>query len=725
MNIKLIFVTLIVALFVMPSTSAIDINDNSPNIKITSYSNSSDVKNIYLRNHTGCYDLIAFNSVDSFQMYCHIPIICEGQSPIIVNDVWTEPINKVTEFEIANDYSSLNSLLKVNLSNMSKDETLKLFWSISVVIKENNFDDLPENIKITPSKDLPNDVKKWLLPSEFIQSDNWRIKLRAKMLEGSSNDVIKIAEKVADFTGNKIKYEGGLSQDALTTLRRGRGVCTGKANLAAALLRANGIPARVLFVYKTHFIIEYYTHPYGWISMESTSGYMPCPKQEYTVQFIAFPCDETSTSNINGQHPYVGVIAYWGTSNDKVTWGFDWYNQSCTTNSTNLSSNTITIDKALNITEKVWDYYDDFLNKNMSNIQMNHFQNATSYQKAAVRCFGQEDLDGYIENMSFSIGEYQEIENKFRGIAVGSDIIGDESSILEIITFIEDCNINNVIVDFGWITWTWKNTQFEKVADFINETQQRDISVWLMYRARTLPGDGYDVPHQVHRNGEVDDREICFSNKESRDWAISWSDKILEKYPMVDGMILYNPRFLSDCCYSFNSKIKFILETKTLGFPRFFRDGTEKYDLWMKWRSEEITEFVEEWKNHIKSSYPHIKIGSVLNSDGNISYVTAQDLSILESYLDIVFPFVVMDNVNNPNIAGEICNSNENIVSSKVVADIKIYGPYNNTDSDVVDAMKSSIESNGDGFFIWDYESLFSEGYDLDKIINAYNDIYI
>ena len=222
----------------------------------------------------------------------------------------------------------------------------------------------------------------------------------------------------------------------------------------------------------------------------------------------------------------------------------------------------------------------------------------------------------------------------------------------------------------------------------------------------------------------TDDREICFSNKESREWAISWSDKLLEKYPMVDGMIIYNSRLLSDCCYSLHSKLKFILETKTLGFPRFFKEGTEKYDRWMEWRCEEIKEFIEEWDNHIKNSYPQMKTGSVLLPESYGSYSIAQDILRLESHLDIIFPFVALDNVNNPDIAGQICNMTEEKVSSNVVADIKIYGPYNNTDSDIVNAIKSSMESNGDGFFIWCYDCLDPEEYDLNKIINAYNGIY-
>ena len=719
---RLIIVLLTVILFVSPSVFAIDAfydSQNKDNINI-----SLDVKHIYLRNHTGCYKLMAYDSVDSFQMYCHIPIIFEGQSPVIINNVWTEPVNRVINFEIANDYSSLNSLLKVTLSGINKNEILRLFWSGSVILKENTFGYLPEEMPVTPRKNLPNEVKKWLLPSDFIQSDHWRIKLRARMLKGTSNNVIEIAERIANFTANEIQYEGGI-QDALYTLKTGKGVCTGKANLAAALLRANGIPARILFVYPMHFIVEYYVNSHGWIRMESTIGEMPYPAQKHTVQFSAFPWDETGSNTINGRQPYGGVIGYWGTSNSKVVWLFDYFNPKRTTNTTFFSSDTTSINDALNITNKVWDYYDEYLNKNLSNRQENHFLNATFYQKTAISCFEQENLEGYIENMTFSLAEYQLIEEKFRGIAIGSDIIGDESSISELLTFIEDCNINNVIVDFGWITWSWENTKFEEVSDFINKTQQRNISVWLMYRARTYDGDGHDIPHQVNILGDTSSTDICISSKKSRDWAISWSDKLLQKYPTVDGMILYNPRILSNCCYNIYSTINFVLETKTRGLPRLFRQATEKYDLWMEWRCNELKDFLNEWTHNIKCDFPDIKTGSVLLSQSYGSYNTGQDISRLETFLDIIFPFVALDNVDNNDIAGEICNETKEQVSCGVVSDIKIYGPYNNTDTDIVNAIQSSMESNGDGFFIWCYDFLNSEEFNLSKIIDAYNGIYL
>ncbi len=40
-----------------------------------------------------------------------------------------------------------------------------------------------------------------------------------------------------------------------------------------------------------------------------------------------------------------------------------------------------------------------------------------------------------------------------------------------------------------------------------------------------------------------------------------------------------------------------------------------------------------------------------------------------------------------------------------------------------IDAMRSSVKSLGDGFFIWDYNNLINNKYDIKKIINSYHSI--
>lgn len=313
---------------------------------------------------------------------------------------------------------------------------------------------------------------------------------------------------------------------------------------------------------------------------------------------------------------------------------------------------------------------------------------------------------------------------KSRGISVGIDIVGSESSISEILNFVDDCNINMLIVDFGWITWSWNNTHFSDVSTLIDESKQRNIPTWLMYRARTLEGEYQNLQHQVYKNGIIDERWLCFTDPICRNWSIAWAHKLLEKYTTVDGIILYNPDFLPDCCYCPKCLSKFKNDTGTEGNPNDFIVGTSQYDTWLNWRASEIVSFIGEWKNNITSFYPGLKIGLILNS-GDEAYSYAQNVTTLGNMVDMVCPFVVLDSVTDNNFAGRICNDTKKITNATVTADIKIYGPYKNSNEDIINAITSSLNSNGDGFFIWDYGSLNSDGYTIEPIKYAYNPSYL
>lgn len=309
---------------------------------------------------------------------------------------------------------------------------------------------------------------------------------------------------------------------------------------------------------------------------------------------------------------------------------------------------------------------------------------------------------------------------KSRGIAVGADVVGDESSISDILTFVEQCNINLLIVDFGWITWSWNNTRCDEVNNLINESIQKDIPIWLMYRARTLSNEYEYLQHQVNIDGEVDDRYICFTDHECRNWSINWAHELLEKYPNVDGIILYNPQVLSDCCYCPKCLEKFRSETGIEENPIEFDIDTPQYKIWLNWRIEAITDFINEWKNNISLFYPDLKFGLILNH-GDTAYNAGQNISALGEKFDLICPFAVLHSVTNADLAGDICNEVKEITNATVVADIKIYGPYNNSAIDIINAITSSLESNGDGFFIWNFDSLDPSEYDVESIKRAYN----
>jgi len=358
---------------------------------------------------TGSYILNATQSAESFNVYCHIPVVFDDQSPLIFGNVWSEPSGRINGFSIAHNYTGSNALLNISINSMNEGELIKIFWNITSLNKINDYSDLPKYIKRAPKYKLPEDVKKWLLPTDYIQSNNIRIKLVALFLRLFNNNVNKIAKRITNFTSNKIEYDGR-GQDALTVLKNRRGVCTGKANLAAALLRANGIPARILMIYPTHYVIEYYAHPYGWVRSDATAEIIPCSTYR-TVAFCAYPEDETSSHIVNNNSPIHGVIAYWGTSNySKVKKHVNYLNFSLKATK-HLITSEQKADESIALGQESWSYYSKYLGMNLSSSQKEKFQNGINYEKAAIYCFEGNNTDGYIENMQLAISEYKKIDN--------------------------------------------------------------------------------------------------------------------------------------------------------------------------------------------------------------------------------------------------------------------------------------------------------------------------
>jgi hypothetical protein len=374
-----------------------------------SYINSNQ-KNmeIVLTQWTGGYYIQSKKDNESCKLYCHIPIIHNGQSPIIITDVWSEPINKVSKYKIKQNYSGKNALLEISFEGLSYDEFLNVFFNVSTIIKRNDYDDMPRSLEIAAIDELPDYTKKWLNESDFIQCTDWRISLLAQLLKGFNNDVIKTANRVAFFTGKIIRYKGFGSQDALSTLQRLYAVCTGKADLGVALMRANGIPARVIMVFPTHYIIEFYAYPYGWIRAETTIGRMPYSNQKYTVSYCAEPIDETPSNEINGESPYAGVIAYWGCSNTNILWGIEYNNWKMSLNY-QLSSSYEKIEQAVNKTMQTWFYFMDYTGLDLNHNQINHYNDALNFKEEAIKCFKQDDIDSYIENIGYAINAYDKI----------------------------------------------------------------------------------------------------------------------------------------------------------------------------------------------------------------------------------------------------------------------------------------------------------------------------
>jgi transglutaminase-like putative cysteine protease len=219
-----------------------------------------------------------------------LPLSYREQVPLTY-ELRTEPAGAVATAEIVEERG--NFVLAVTFGSMAKGVRPRVFWKSLVVCGERSFADVPETAPLP--KDWPDDVRPWLRSTWCVQCDDPRIVAAAKPLRDGTDDVREIVRRVEKraveaFRGAKGRVEHLTAVEALDK----QGSCTSCANLVAGLLRACGVPARILSGYplwsgplQTHYIVEAYVPQYGWFPIESTMCRSPWqPYQQAEVSII-------------------------------------------------------------------------------------------------------------------------------------------------------------------------------------------------------------------------------------------------------------------------------------------------------------------------------------------------------------------------------------------------------------------------------------------------------
>lgn len=129
-------------------------------------------------------------------------------------------------------------------------------------------------------RDVNDEIAKYMLSEEMIESDDPKIIKLAHDIIGDENNSWKAVSKLAEWIVVNIDgsiYGGG----AMETLNRGDGACGSQSLLMAALCRAAGIPARVVWgcmychveggSFGHHGWNEVYMGEGGWIPVDVTS----------------------------------------------------------------------------------------------------------------------------------------------------------------------------------------------------------------------------------------------------------------------------------------------------------------------------------------------------------------------------------------------------------------------------------------------------------------------
>ncbi len=149
----------------------------------------------------------------------------------------------------------------------------------------------------------------WQSSTACVQSTDPEIKFLAQKLKEGAKDQEDYVNRVTMWVAlnNGQKGEKFTSLDAKRGLKCG-GSCTNRANLCAALLRANGIPARTVAHMPTwavgkfyqHWLTEYWTEDGNWAMVEPTLG-VKHPARN-TVIVLAISSTEDEDKAFDKQH---------------------------------------------------------------------------------------------------------------------------------------------------------------------------------------------------------------------------------------------------------------------------------------------------------------------------------------------------------------------------------------------------------------------------------------
>lgn len=373
------------------------------------------------------------DETNPFNFIYSIPPIYEDQIPILI-ELRNDTTIEIIRYHVDKDVHCPNLFLNFTCAPMSKGEKKFLHFTFWVLVNNTQYSgNFPQYVPLPSKEELPEDTLIWLTSTKAIQSKNILIQLKARQLQGRSDNLIEVSENIVEYTSSlKIrqrlwnflllispnKYSGWAKYlDAVSALFIG-GSCTARANLGTALFRAIDIPAKNLLVmpawvgftawYDMHYTCEYYCPGYGWVLTETSIGVTPFPRKYQIILRINYPEDENHAGN---RFDYYGGCEQWfwlNAKNIRIWWNNNdsgarsWSEQALFVDSTKAKN-------CMELTKNVYELHTKYLGIDLGGANQQHFENAVAAQKNAIDLFKQLDIDGYILSLSNSIEEYLQI----------------------------------------------------------------------------------------------------------------------------------------------------------------------------------------------------------------------------------------------------------------------------------------------------------------------------
>lgn len=235
-----------------------------------------------------------------------IPLILDNQVPIYLN-LTGNPPELVSNIKL-NRRDDTNWVVNLTLSPMKAGQKLDVKWECSIFIMDEGSDE-----EFLEAGREQYDSGDYLMSSLCVQSEHSEIQKKAFDLKSHRDAYETITNVLAFLQEIKAKADRDYkSLDALEALYHG-GSCVSAANLATALLRANGIPTRILATHptwfgrhQTHYVMESFVPYKGWIRMDPSVGKIPDLSRNNIIMSIIRLQDENS-SHSRWQYPMRGV----------------------------------------------------------------------------------------------------------------------------------------------------------------------------------------------------------------------------------------------------------------------------------------------------------------------------------------------------------------------------------------------------------------------------------
>lgn len=221
-----------------------------------------------------------------------IPLLTDQQVPLTFT-LEVDPPRALRGFRWVPREDGRNLLCEVDLA--PEATATRVRWESLVLVDARADAPLPE----ADWEDPPEEARPWLRATAVVQSDDPGIRAKADELREASPTVGDFAKAVIRFTArNQGTGAPFVTLDARAALACG-GSCTSRANLAAALLRAGGVPARTSAHLPTwsgplyeHWHVEYWHPGAGWTWLEPTLGHVRPQPFTMVVLNVALPEDE-------------------------------------------------------------------------------------------------------------------------------------------------------------------------------------------------------------------------------------------------------------------------------------------------------------------------------------------------------------------------------------------------------------------------------------------------